>query len=258
MTGFSGRFRSPIDAPITVLGAVAFSIVVTVFGGPALTREVPSAHSNAHSGDRVRFSGFILEASVRFSFSQIWIRAVLDQESGGIVRIVSPKGAIGLMQVMPETYLELARRYGLGLDPFNPHDNILAGTAYLREMQDRFGSPGFLAAYNAGPRRYEQHLSTGRPLPHETITYMARLTRSIDGPHSGSVKIAGNLSRAASAPLFVVKSQGQISCRPDRIGTAAESTSSQPLGCKNSARRWTLRCAIYTPFRPEPENPSDR
>jgi soluble lytic murein transglycosylase-like protein len=160
-----------------VLGAVAFSIVATIFGGPALATEAHSVHSNAHSSDLVRFGAFILEASVRFSISQIWIRAVMRQESGGIVRIVSPKGAIGLMQVMPATYFELARRYGLGPDPFNPRDNILAGTAYLREMQDRFGSPGFLAAYNAGPLRYEQHLSTRRPLPYETITYMANLTQ---------------------------------------------------------------------------------
>src|SRR5450755_955729 len=71
-------------------------------------------------------------------------RAVMNQECSGIARIVSQTAAIGLMQVMPETYLALARR---GARPVRPRDNILAGTAYLREMQDRFGSPGFLAAY---------------------------------------------------------------------------------------------------------------
>jgi soluble lytic murein transglycosylase-like protein len=209
MTRFSARLCSPIDSPITVLGAVAFSIVAAVFGGPALATEVRSTLSDAHSSDRVRFGGFILEASVRFSISQISIRSVMRHESGGIARIVSPKGAIGLMQVMPQTYFELARRYGLGLDPFNPRDNILAGTAYLREMQDRFGSSGFLAAYDAGPRRYEQHLSTDRPLPYETIAYMASVTQSISGPRSAAVRIAENVSRSAGAPLFVVKSQGR-------------------------------------------------
>ena len=58
---------------------------------------------------------------------------------------------------MPGTWVELSVRYGLGIDPFDPHDSIMAGAAYLREMHDRFGSPGFLAAYNAGPERYEQH-----------------------------------------------------------------------------------------------------
>ncbi|MGY3146482.1 hypothetical protein ACVWYQ_003481 [Bradyrhizobium sp. USDA 3397] len=73
-------------------------------------------------------------------------------------------------------------RYGLGLDPFDPHDNIMAGTAYLREMLDRLGSEGFLAAYNAGPKRYEEHLVTARPLPHETQVYVLRLTELL-GTH---------------------------------------------------------------------------
>ena len=67
------------------------------------------------------------------------------------MRAISPKGAMGLMQLMPETWAALRARYGLGRDAFDPHDNILAGAAFLREMHDRYGSPGFLAAYNAGP-----------------------------------------------------------------------------------------------------------
>jgi soluble lytic murein transglycosylase-like protein len=66
-------------------------------------------------------------------------------------RAISPKGAIGLMQPMPGNWANLQVRYGLGRDPFDPHDNILAGDAFLREMFDRYGSPGFPAAYNAGP-----------------------------------------------------------------------------------------------------------
>ena len=72
---------------------------------------------------------------------------------------------MGLMQIMPKTYAELRARHRLGPDAYDPRDNILAGAAYLREMLDRYGSPGFLAAYNAGPLRYDQHLATGRPLP---------------------------------------------------------------------------------------------
>ena len=93
-------------------------------------------------------------------------------ESGGEMRAVSPKGAMGLMQIMPDTWAELRSRYGLGADPYDPHDNIMAGTAYLRELHDRYGERGFLAAYNAGPERYEDHLATGRPLPAETLSYM--------------------------------------------------------------------------------------
>ncbi|MFX5210854.1 lytic transglycosylase domain-containing protein, partial [Acinetobacter baumannii] len=72
-------------------------------------------------------------------------------ESGGERRATSPRGALGLMQLMPGTWVELSARYRLGLDPFDARDNILAGAAYLKELQDRFGSAGFLAAYHAGP-----------------------------------------------------------------------------------------------------------
>jgi soluble lytic murein transglycosylase-like protein len=75
---------------------------------------------------------------------------------------------MGLMQIMPLTRSELRARYDLGVDPYDPRDNILAGAAYLRELYQRFGTPGFLAAYNAGPTRYESHLATGRSLPDET------------------------------------------------------------------------------------------
>ena len=75
----------------------------------------------------------------------------MQAESGGDARALSPKGAMGLMQIMPGTWAELRLRYGLGADPYDPHDNITAGAAYLREMHDRYGEPGFLAAYNAGP-----------------------------------------------------------------------------------------------------------
>jgi soluble lytic murein transglycosylase-like protein len=51
-----------------------------------------------------------------------------------------------LMQVMPAAWAALRSRYGLGADPYDAHDNILTGAAYLRELQDRYGSPGFLAA----------------------------------------------------------------------------------------------------------------
>ncbi len=88
---------------------------------------------------------------------------------------------MGLMQVMPQTYEELRDRYGLGDDPFDPRDNILAGTAYLREMYDIYGSPGFLAAYNAGPRRLDDYLSNNRALPDETRRYVAMIGPNIVG-----------------------------------------------------------------------------
>ena len=96
---------------------------------------------------------YVREAATRFQVPGHWVRAVMHQESGGEQQATSPVRAMGLMQVMPATYEGLRQRYELGDDPYDPHNNILAGTAYIREMYDRFGSPGFLAAYNAGPER---------------------------------------------------------------------------------------------------------
>ena len=123
----------------------------------------------------------IAEAAQRFGLPPHWIRAVIAVESAGDPRAVSRAGAMGLMQVMPGTWAELRAAHGLGSDPFDPRDNILAGTAYLRAMYDRFGSPGFLAAYNAGPGRYAEHLATGRPLPRETRDYVTALAPIITG-----------------------------------------------------------------------------
>jgi soluble lytic murein transglycosylase-like protein len=130
----------------------------------------------AQSASIDRFAKFIEEASSHSAVPARWIRVVLQVESGGDEHAISPRGAMGLMQLMPAPWVELSVRYGLGLDPFDPHDNILAGTAYLKEMHDRFGSAGFLAAYHAGPSRYEQHLATGQPLPPETVAYVTAVT----------------------------------------------------------------------------------
>jgi hypothetical protein len=105
----------------------------------------------------------------------------MQVESLGNARAVSPKGAMGLMQIMPETWTTLRLHYRLGADPYDPHDNITAGTAYLRGLHDRYGDVGFLAAYNAGPGRYEDHLATGRSLPAETISYVAAVASLMGG-----------------------------------------------------------------------------
>jgi len=124
----------------------------------------------------------IAEASRRFGIPEHWIVAVLRAESAGDMRAVSSAGAMGLMQVMPDTWAGLRARYGLGRDAYDPRDNIMAGTAYLREMFDRYGNVGaMLAAYNAGPGRYDEHRATGRPLPAETRAYVAALAPVLGG-----------------------------------------------------------------------------
>jgi hypothetical protein len=138
---------------------------------------------------------YIREAAGRYNVPQQWVRAVMQQESGGQEQAVSPVGAMGLMQVMPETYAGLQARYGLGDDPYDPHNNILAGTAYIREMYDRFGAPGFLAAYNAGPDRVNGYLAGTAELPDETVNYLAAVTPNL----GGDVALSGPLATYASA-----------------------------------------------------------
>ena len=117
----------------------------------------------------------VADAAQRFGIPESWIYAVMRTESAGKIGAVSSKGAMGLMQLMPGTWARQRTRFGLGADPFNPRDNIMAGASYLREMYDSYGAPGFLAAYNAGPGRYQQYRDDGRPHPAETRAYVAKI-----------------------------------------------------------------------------------
>jgi hypothetical protein len=145
---------------------------------------------------------YIKYASKRFDVPELWIRSVMRVESGGNQYLngqltTSGAGAMGLMQVMPATYDELRERYNLGDDPYNPQDNILAGTAYMREMYDIYGSPGFLAAYNAGPGRLDDYLSNNRALPDETRRYVAMIGPNIVGVYPSSRSPAENYAMNA-------------------------------------------------------------
>jgi soluble lytic murein transglycosylase-like protein len=130
-----------------------------------------------------RWRPLIEEASVRFGLPSAWIARVMRVESGGLAEragrpVRSPKGAIGLMQLMPVTWADMRSQLGLGTDPDEPRDNILAGAFYLRLMYERFGYPGLFGAYNAGPARYAAWLAGRQPLPAETIAYLAAVGRA--------------------------------------------------------------------------------
>jgi soluble lytic murein transglycosylase-like protein len=99
---------------------------------------------------------------------------------------------MGVMQLMPATWAEIRSLHGLGADPHDPHDNILAGTAYLRAMYDRFGYPGLFAAYNAGPSRYAEHLANRRPLPPETVAYVMALGEAPSAPAAHRTQSRGS------------------------------------------------------------------
>lgn len=168
----SSRMRRLIvlTACFGLLLPAPFAVQAAPWGEPQVARE---------GSDGLRIDVLIAQAARRFGVPEDWIRAVIRQESGFDPAATSRAGAMGLMQVMPGTWAELRLRHGLGADPYDPQDNVLAGAAYLREMYDRFGPHGMLAAYNAGPGRYLQHRDHGRPLPAETRDYVARISARI-------------------------------------------------------------------------------
>lgn len=200
---FPAAVRQCIGWPIAVVAAV---LLLSLTGAG-----VCSAQAEPLIGEKSKrdpavglFADFVAEAAQRFGVPALWINVVMMEESAGDVRAVSRQGAMGLMQIMPDTWEDLRSRHGLGLDPFDPRDNILAGTAYLREMHDRYGSPGFLAAYNAGPRRYEEYLTTARELPVETQVYVAALAPMIGAQQvDGMVTMARRERPWQESALFV-------------------------------------------------------
>ncbi|RIA37404.1 transglycosylase-like protein with SLT domain [Hephaestia caeni] len=186
--------------------ALSLAWLAIIASAPAMVFPDPAAAQTSTSESVDPVARHVAEASRRFGIPQAWIWAVMRAESAGDVRAVSRAGAMGLMQIMPDTWTYLRARHGLGDDPYYVRDNIIAGTAYLRELHDRFGSPGFLAAYNAGPGRYEQHLATGRPLPRETRAYLAMLAPMVGGSQPGRANIApSDPLEWTRAPLFAMR-----------------------------------------------------
>lgn len=186
----------------TIRTAIVSTLIVTA-SPPPLRAEMAGlrAWHDAHSLQGI-VADAVEEASGRFHIPASWVRAVMRAESNGDANSASDKGAIGLMQLMPKTYAELKTKLGLGSDPFDPRDNILAGAAYLAEMFDRYGATGFLAAYNAGPQGYEDYLFRGRPLPAETMNYVARLAPRLGFANTLIVQ-KGAMTDTHRQPIFV-------------------------------------------------------
>jgi hypothetical protein len=196
-SGIFDRIRLSLSVGILALG---FSTMLFV---PAMaqTSLVPSSAGTLPPTESV--DSLVDEASRRFSIPALWIRSVIQVESGGNAQALSSKGAMGLMQIMPETYSAMRQAFGLGADAYQPRDNIMAGAAYLREMLDLYGTSGFLAAYNAGPARYDEHLETSEPLPEETQIYLSRLAPMLSGAQVGSISATAEPVTWMTAPLFI-------------------------------------------------------
>jgi len=139
------------------------------------------------------------------------VNSVIRAESGFNVRAVSPKGAQGLMQLMPQTASQLGVR-----NAFDPQANVEGGTRYLRELLERydFDLIKALAAYNAGPQRVEQY--GGVPPYYETKAYVARIVRDFN-----KKKLAAKAANQAAAPK---PSAGKSTRTPVHSGKAQKST----------------------------------
>lgn len=232
--GPSARIGRSNTVRCTALLLLTGLLLGVPFSATATAQDAPverQSHADPHAA-------FIAEAAQRFGMPERWLRAVMRAESAGKIRAISSAGAMGLMQLMPATWAELRARHRLGTNPYDPRDNILAGAAYLREMFDRYGSPGFLAAYNAGPGRYEEYLA-GRPLPAETRAYVAALVPSFGGGElSGPVAVAAADPQAwTRSPLFVARAEltASESSAPTRSGSTDTSTANPMRDIRTTA-----------------------
>ena len=119
----------------------------------------------------------------------------------------------------------MRRRYNLGTNPYDAHDNIIAGAAYLRELHDRYGAPGFLAAYNAGPARWEDHLANRPTAAGRDAAYLARLAPIVGGS-------------AADDAVLLASVVAIIGSRPRSFRRAFDSvTGRRPTCARSSSRR---------------------
>jgi SLT domain-containing protein len=157
----------------------------------------------------------------------------MRQESDGQEQAVSSAGAMGLMQVMPDTYDDLRQRYPLGSDPFEPHDNIMAGAAYIREMYDRYGAPGFLAAYNAGPLRLDGYLDGSDSLPDETVNYVASIAPRL----GGNVRMTGPLAVYAQGGSPASDTAATVSQLAAPVAQSSSDRTCDPNAAYDSDRR---------------------
>ena len=134
-----------------------------------MLRKIGSPRRDWALADSQSYDGIILTASRSHGVPAALVKAVIAAESAFDPGAVSPKGAMGLMQLMPGTASDL------GVDePFHDEDNVHGGTRYLRMMYDRYGDwLRTLAAYNAGPEAVDRY--DGVPPYRETREYVRRV-----------------------------------------------------------------------------------
>jgi hypothetical protein len=170
--------------------------------------------ANSLSGTKPDLNDVVNAASGRYSLDPDLVNSVIKAESGFNVRAVSPKGAQGLMQLMPGTASELGVP-----NPFDAQANVEGGTRYLRELLERynFDLVKALAAYNAGPQRVEQF--GGVPPFYETRAYVARVVKDFNKKKIAQEKTAAKTAAPASKTAQTSTSKRRAS------GAVAQSSS---------------------------------
>jgi hypothetical protein len=152
-----------------------------------------SAGSGFPARPTANLNEVVNDASSRYRLDPDLVNSVIKAESGFNVRAVSPKGAQGLMQLMPGTAAQLGVP-----NTFDAQQNVEGGTRYLRELLERynFDLVKALAAYNAGPQRVEQY--KGVPPYYETRAYVARIVKDFNKKKTAAKKSSGTATSAQS------------------------------------------------------------
>jgi soluble lytic murein transglycosylase-like protein len=195
----------------------------------ALSASIPVPSESLKSGSvktALPLNQVVNVASAEYHLDPDLVNSVIHAESGFKSHAVSPKGARGLMQLMPAT----ASHLGVN-DAFDPEANVTGGSKYLRELLERynFDLVKALAAYNAGPERVEQY--RGVPPFRETRAYVARIVREYNTKKIAQEKEAKQKQVAAQAPANVptkapskTPTPAHRAPKPATTAIAAEST----------------------------------
>jgi soluble lytic murein transglycosylase-like protein len=205
--------EKPAEALATAPGAT----------NPTLVNTAPPTPASSHPVD---ITEAVNSASGRYRIDPDLVNSVIRAESGFKIHAVSPKGAQGLMQLMPGT----ASKLGVP-NAFDPEANVDGGTRYLRELLERynFDLVKALAAYNAGPHRVEQY--GGVPPYLETRKYVASIVRDFNRKKIAQQKAANSLAPKAQ-PQSKTKPQNATAQAAPKTTRAA---SAPPVKRSNTA-----------------------
>jgi hypothetical protein len=179
---------------------------------PVAKADSPAAAEFSAASHAFDLNETVKAASGTYQLDPDLVTSVIHAESGFNVHAVSPKGAQGLMQLMPQTANQLGVK-----NAFDPEANVQAGTRYLRELLERYNFDLIkaLAAYNAGPQRVEQY--HGVPPYFETKAYVARVVRDFNKKKLAAKSATHPAVKKTAAP----KPSSSLSSPPEKSQTIA-------------------------------------